>query len=68
MATRYRVVSDTSTRASVDPASPDFETWLHWAAGDVADRWPEHAPVDEWVAAGHWQPIEPRKAKAEEST
>jgi len=54
---KYKVLSDTSTRASVDPKSPDYERWLHWAAGQTATTWPAHAPVDEWVASGHWQPV-----------
>lgn len=54
--TTYRVVSDTSTRASTDPGSSDYEQWVHFAAGQTVKAWPEHAPVDEWVASGHWEP------------
>ena len=57
---RYKVLSDTSTRANPDPESPDYETWQHWAAGEIATSWPAHAPVDEWVASGHWEPIAKR--------
>ncbi len=53
----YRVVSDTSTRASADPDSPRYEEWLHWAAGDTATSWPKHTPVAQWVASGHWVPV-----------
>ena len=58
----YRVLSDTSTRASPDPKSPEFETWVHFRAGQKVSNWPEHAPVDEWVASGHWKAIEEKPA------
>lgn len=54
----YRVVAGTSTRKSPDPASPDYEVWVDFIPGEVVTRWPAHAPVDEWVASGHWVPIE----------
>ena len=61
----YRVLSDTSTRASVDPESPDYETWLHFPAGTLVKRWPAHAPVEEWVASGHWAPTPLEEPPAE---
>ena len=54
----YRVVDGTSVRLSNDPESPDYETWLHWEAGDTVTEWPDHADVDGWVASGHWVPAE----------
>ena len=50
----YRVERGTSTRASLDPASPDFETWVDWQPGDVVAEWPEHTPVAELVESGAW--------------
>lgn len=50
----YRVISDTSTRASTDPAAPEYEQWVHFRAGQRVSSWPEHAPVEEWVTSGHW--------------
>lgn len=58
----YRVVDDTSTRASADPASPEYEEWVHFRAGQRVSKWPEHAPVDQWVASGHWVEV-PTKAE-----
>ena len=54
---KYRVTSDTSTRASPDPSSPDYEKWLYWQAGETTTSWPDHAPVDEWVTTGHWEAL-----------
>ena len=54
----YRVESDTSVRRSADPDSPEWDEWLHYAAGDVVTNPPEHADVDGWLASGHWIPIE----------
>ena len=65
-AAKYHVRSDTSTRSSPDPESPGYETWIHWAAGDIATTWPDHTPVEQWVASGHWEPARARSAKAEE--
>ena len=39
---RYLVVSDTSTRLSANPASPDYDRWLYWAAGDTCKRFEPH--------------------------
>ena len=65
MAKRYRVLSDTSTRASADPASPDYDRWIFHAAGDVVTSWPDHLPVDELVASGHWEPVvSPKREEA----
>lgn len=54
----YRVLSDTSTRASSDPRSPRYEEWVHFPAGSTVAEWPAHAPVEAWVASGHWAPAE----------
>lgn len=54
----YLVIGRTSTRANADPGSPDFETWVNFEIGDVATAWPAHAPIDEWLASGHWEPAE----------
>jgi hypothetical protein len=51
---RYLVTERTSTRRSVDPASPDFQIWVDFEPGQVVTRWPAHAPVAEWVESGHW--------------
>lgn len=50
----YLVVGRTSTRQSVDPASPDFGVWVDFEPGDVVRKWPAHAPVADWIASGHW--------------
>lgn len=52
----YLVVGRTSTRKSADPKSPGYETWVDFEPGMTVITWPKHAPVDEWVASGHWQP------------
>lgn len=59
--TSYRVLSDTSTRASADPDSPDYDTWVHFEAGQKVTTWPDHAPVDDWVASGHWAPVKGKR-------
>lgn len=59
----YRVVARTSTRKSLDPKSPDYGVWVDFEPGSIVRSWPDHAPVDEWVASGHWQPV---KSKAKE--
>lgn len=60
----FVVVAGTSTRASLDPKDPGFEQWVDFHPGDVATAWPEHAPVAEWVASGHWK----RQSKTKEAT
>ena len=65
--TTYRVVDDTSVRASADPKDPDYERWLHYAAGDTVTDPPKHADVEGWLESGHWVETEsrkPRKPKA----
>ena len=59
----YKVLSDTSTRVNPDPDSPDYDNWLFYPAGSTVKFWPDHAPVEEWVASGHWQPIAESKVK-----
>ena len=61
----YRVLSDTSTRASDDPSSPAYETWVDFPAGMVVKSWPKHTPVDEWVASGHWVAVAEKPAPPE---
>jgi hypothetical protein len=51
---RYLVTERTSTRRSPDPVSPEYETWVDFAPGQVVTSWPAHAPVAEWVDSGHW--------------
>jgi len=55
---RYRVLRRTSTRASIDPESPDFVRWVDFNPGRTVKTWPEHTPVSEWVKSGHWQAID----------
>jgi hypothetical protein len=52
----YFVVAGTSTRASLDPESEDFATWVDFEPGDIVPRGnvPAHAAVDEWLASGNW--------------
>ncbi len=57
-AKQYRVIVGTSTRASLDRKSPKFEQWVDFLPGEIVSDWPAHAPVDEWVKAGHWQEVE----------
>lgn len=51
----YLVVGRTSTRKSTDAKSPDFEVWVDFEPGRKVSSWPTHAPVEEWIASGHWQ-------------
>lgn len=55
---RYRVIGRTSTRASVDSKSPDYEKWVDFHEGRTYSRWPDHTPVEEWVRSGHWVPVD----------
>lgn len=48
----YRVERATSTRASADPDSPDFQRWVHWLDGDVVAEFPEHVSVPELLESG----------------
>lgn len=61
---KYRVLTDTSTRKSPDPGSPEYEEWLRWEAGDTVTSWPDHLPVDQLVADGHWEPVAKRTRKS----
>ena len=63
----YRVERATSTRASADPDSPDFERWLDWQPGDVVKAFPAHVDADELIAIGAVTAAapEPRRKKAE---
>lgn len=54
---KYRVVARTSTRASLDRESPDFDVWVDFEVGATVTEWPMHAPIDEWAASGHWEPV-----------
>lgn len=63
--TAYLVVDDTSVRASADPSSPDYETWINYPAGTIAAEWPAHADVAGWIESGHWVPAD--DAPAEEA-
>lgn len=65
--TTYRVLDDTSVRASTDPDSPDYDRWLHFAAGQTVTDPPEHADVKGWLRSGHWVETEPKRRKAKES-
>lgn len=56
----YLVHGRTSTRRSLDPESPDYEEWADFEDGQVVTEWPVHAPVEEWVASGHWEPVKER--------
>lgn len=51
----YLVLASTSTRVSLDRRSPGYRDWIHYRPGDVVTAWPDHAPVEEWVASGHWK-------------
>lgn len=62
----YRVVAGTSVRASADPTSTDFERWVDFHAGQRVSSWPDHAPIDEWLATGHW--IDPDAPKDEKES
>jgi len=55
---RYQVMAGTSTRRSARRHSPGFEQWIHYRPGDIVTDWPEHAPVADWVASGHWKEAE----------
>lgn len=57
----YRVVRGVSTRASADPASPQYGEWVDFEPGDVIRRWPAHLPVDELVESGALEPVKPAK-------
>lgn len=65
--TAYRVIADTATRASDDPASADYERWIDFPAGATVTDWPAHAPIEEWVASGHWTPAPHRRRDSEEA-
>lgn len=54
---RFTVVDGTSVRLRPDPECAEE---LHFAPGDevVEGSYPQHTPVDEWLASGHWQPKE----------
>lgn len=52
---RYRVIDDTTVRASPDPEAPD--EWIQYPAGSEVSEVPKHADVEGWVASGHWLPI-----------
>lgn len=54
---RYRVHGSISTRASVDPKSPEYETWLRWNDGQELKAAPKHLPIAELVESGHLTPI-----------
>ena len=54
----YRVHGRTSTRASVDADDPRFNEWVNFEDGEVYADWPAHAPVEDWVASGHWELIQ----------
>lgn len=49
----YLVVRRTSVRRT-----PKSDKWINYLPGSVVRSAPEHAPVVEWVASGHWKPIE----------
>lgn len=53
----YRVVTLTSTRASLDPTSPDYERWIDFVSGQKVRSWPKHTPVEEWTDAGRWEAV-----------
>lgn len=46
----YRVLRRTSVRRT-----PNSDKWIVYLPGAVVRSAPEHAPVAEWVASGHWQ-------------
>jgi len=57
----YLVIASTSTRASPDPKSPAYESWVDWQPGETTSTWPPHAPVAAWVKSGHWQLVDEPK-------
>jgi hypothetical protein len=54
----FVVVSGTSTRRSSHRGTKAFDEWIHYQPGDLVTEWPEHAPVGEWLASGHWKEAE----------
>lgn len=48
----YRVERGISTRASSDPRSPDYETWVHLHEGEVVADLPAHVRVRELLESG----------------
>lgn len=57
IAEAYLVVASTSTRRTLDPDAPDYNEWVDFAPESIVSDWPAHAPIDEWVASGHWLPV-----------
>jgi len=55
----YRVILDTATRESPDPADPGYDRWVDWPTGKLVKVWPNHVDPDDLVASGAWEPIEP---------
>ena len=66
----YRVERGTSTRASADPGSPDYERWIDWEPGAAVKAFPAHVDTAELLAIGAITeaeaPAPRRKAKAAE--
>lgn len=54
---RFIVVAGTSVRLRPERGC---RREVHFAAGDevVEGTYPEHTPVAEWLATGHWRPAE----------
>jgi hypothetical protein len=56
----FRVVEGVSTRESTDFDSADYGEFVQFRPGRkiTEDKFPAHAPLDEWLKSGHLEVVE----------